>query len=55
MDRGFDDVIFSDEFPKRSKSYRQISVILAKIPSRDAFPADIVNIHASIVERCGKL
>ena len=30
-------------------------LILAKIPSRDAFPSDIFNIHASILERCGKL
>ena len=34
---------------------RQISLILAKIPSRDAFPSDIFNIHASILERIGKL
>jgi len=44
-----------DDFSKHSKSYRQISLILAKIPSRDAFPSDIFNIHASILERCGKL
>ena len=25
------------------------------IPSRDAFPSDISNIHVSILERCGKL
>ncbi len=54
-DRGFDNVICFDDFPKHSKSYRQISLILAKIPSRDAFPSDIFNIHASILERCGKL
>jgi hypothetical protein len=54
-DRGFDTVIRFDDFPKHSKSYRQISLILAKIPSRDAFPSDIFNIHASISERCGKL
>ena len=28
---------------------------MAKIPSRDAFPSDISNIHVSILERCGKL
>jgi F-type H+-transporting ATPase subunit alpha len=54
-DRGFDTIICFDDFSKHSKSYRQISLILAKIPSRDAFPSDIFNIHASILERCGKL
>ena len=54
-DRGFDNVICFDDFSKHAKSYRQISLILAKIPSRDAFPSDIFNIHASILERCGKL
>ena len=34
---------------------RQISLILAKIPSREAFPSDIFNIHSSLLERCGKL
>ncbi len=38
---GFDNVICFDDFPKHSKSYRQISLIWAKIPSRDAFPSDI--------------
>jgi len=54
-DRGFDSIICFDDFSKHPKSYRQISLILAKIPSRDAFPSDIPNIHASISERCGKL
>ena len=54
-DRGFDCIICFDDFSKHPKSYRQISLILAKIPSRDAFPSDIPNIHASISERCGKL
>ena len=54
-DRGFDSIICFDDSSKHSKSYRQISLILSKIPSRDAFPSDISNIHASISERCGKL
>ena len=54
-DRGFDTIIRFDDSSKHSKSYRQISLILAKIPSRDASPSDISNIHASISERCGKL
>ena len=54
-DRGFDTIIPFDDSSKHSKSYRQISSIPAKIPSRDASPSDIPNIHASILERCGKL
>lgn len=54
-DRGIDSVISFDDFSKHSKSYRQISLILGKIPSRDAYPADIFNIHSSLLERCGKL
>ena len=54
-DRGYDCVICFDDLSQHSKSYRQISLILAKIPSRDAFPADIFNIHSSLLERCGKL
>ena len=54
-DRGFDTIIPFDDSPKHSKSYRQISSIPAKIPSRDASPSDIPNIHASILERGGKL
>ena len=29
--------------------------LIAILPSRDAFPSDISNIHVSILERCGKL
>jgi F-type H+-transporting ATPase subunit alpha len=54
-DRGFDCCICFDDLSKHAKSYRQISLILAKIPCRDAFPADIFNIHSSLLERCGKL
>jgi F-type H+-transporting ATPase subunit alpha len=54
-DRGLDCCICFDDLSKHSKSYRQISLILGKIPSRDAFPADIFNIHSSVLERCGRV
>jgi len=54
-DRGNNVIICFDDLSKHSKCYRQISLILGKIPSRDAFPSDIFNIHSSLLERCGKL
>lgn len=54
-DRGNHIVLCFDDLSKHSKSYRQISLVLAKIPSRDAFPSDIFNIHSSLLERCGKI
>jgi len=54
-DRGYDIRICSDDSSKHSKAYRQCSSSLNKIPSRDAFPPDISNIHPSLLERCGKL
>lgn len=54
-DRGNNILICFDDPPKHSKSYRQISSILAKIPSRDALPSDIPNVHPALLERCGKL
>jgi len=54
-DRGNNVIVCFDDLSKHSKCYRQISLILGKIPSRDAFPSDIFNIHSSLLERCGKL
>ena len=54
-DRGLDSIITFDDLSKHSKSYRQISLLLSKIPSRDAFPADIFNVHSTLLERCSKL
>jgi len=52
---GSDTCICFDSLSGHSKAYRQISLILSKIPGRDAFPADIFNIHSSLLERCGKV
>jgi len=55
MEKGFDVALCLDDLSKHSKSYRQISLIIGKIPSRDAFPSDIFNVHSALLERCGKM
>ena len=50
-DRGFDRCIRSDDLSKHSRSYRQTSPLQNKIPSRDAYPSDVFNIHSTLLER----
>ena len=50
-DRGFDCCICSDDLSKHSRSHRQISPSQNKIPSRDAYPSDVFNIHPPSLER----
>ncbi len=54
-DRGYDSIICLDDLSKHAKSYRQMSLILGKIPSRDAYPSDVFNVHSSLLERSGKI
>ena len=53
-DNGYDALICYDDFSKQGKVYRQISLIQGRVPGREGYPADVFNIHASLLERCGK-
>jgi F-type H+-transporting ATPase subunit alpha len=52
--KGFNVALGIDDINAHAKSYRQISLVLAKIPTRDAYSADIFNIHSSILERINR-
>jgi len=54
-DRGLDCLICFDNLSSHAKSYRQICLLQNKIPSRDAFSADVFNLHSSLLERCSAL
>lgn len=55
MMRGADAAITFDDLSKHSKAYRQMCLLNGNIPSRNCFPADVFNVHSSLLERCCKL
>jgi F0F1-type ATP synthase alpha subunit len=54
-DNGYDALLCYDDFSKHGKCYRQISLIQGRVPGRDAYPADVFNVHGSLLERAGKI
>ena len=54
-DKGGHAVIMYDDLYKHALAYRQVSLLLRRPPGREAFPGDIFNLHARLLERAAKL
>ena len=54
-DKGEHALIGYDDLYKHALAYRQISLLLRRPPGREAFPGDIFNLHARLLERAAKL
>ena len=54
-DRGGHALVVFDDLYKQAVAYRQISLLLRRPPGREAFPGDIFNLHARLLERAAKL
>ena len=50
-EKGKDVLIIYDDLSKHAKSYREISLLLEKIPTREAYPSDIFYLHSRLLER----
>lgn len=51
-DNGYAILVCIDDVSKHAVVYRQISLIAGRVPGRDAYPADVFNVHAGLLERC---
>jgi len=54
-DRGEKVLIIFDDLTSHAKFYREISLLLKRIPGRASYPGDIFHIQAAVVERAGNI
>jgi F-type H+-transporting ATPase subunit alpha len=52
---GRDVLVIYDDLLKHAQAYRQLSLLLRRPPGREAYPGDIFNLHARLLERSAKL
>lgn len=54
-EQGKDTLLVLDDLTRHAWSYREISLLLRKPPTREAYPGDIFFIHSRLLERAAKL
>lgn len=54
-DNGAHSLIIYDDLSKQAVAYRQMSLLLRRPPSREAFPGDVFYLHSRLLERAAKL
>ncbi|RCL03988.1 MAG: F-type H+-transporting ATPase subunit alpha [Candidatus Tokpelaia sp. JSC189] len=54
-DNGMHALIGYDDLSKQAVAYRQMSLLLRRPPSREAYPGDVFYLHSRLLERAAKL
>ncbi|HEY4510597.1 MAG TPA: F0F1 ATP synthase subunit alpha, partial [Candidatus Paceibacterota bacterium] len=55
MHKGEDALVIYDDLSKQAWGYRELSLLLRRPPSREAYPGDIFYLHSRLLERAAKL
>jgi len=48
-------LVIYDDLSKQAVAYRQMSLLLRRPPSREAYPGDVFYLHSRLLERAAKL
>lgn len=54
-DNGLHAVVVYDDLSKHAVAYRQMSLLLRRPPSREAYPGDVFYLHSRLLERAAKM
>jgi proton translocating ATP synthase F1 alpha subunit len=54
-DNGGHSLLIYDDLSKQAVAYRQMSLLLRRPPSREAYPGDIFYLHSRLLERASKM
>jgi F-type H+/Na+-transporting ATPase subunit alpha len=55
MQRGKDALVIYDDLSKHAQAYRQLSLLLRRPPSREAYPGDVFYLHSRLLERAARM
>src|SRR5450631_533960 len=55
MQKGGHALIIYDDLSKHAQAYRQLSLLLRRPPSREAYPGDVFYLHSRLLERAARM
>src|SRR6202521_955910 len=55
MQKGGHALVIYDDLSKHAQAYRQLSLLLRRPPSREAYPGDVFYLHSRLLERAARM